>query len=62
MDTPESGGKPHNLELSSLKPLPEKREVGSGVKTPEIPVMDNPSDKVKEQPKPRLKRRMRGVY
>jgi hypothetical protein len=25
----------HNLDLSSLKPLPEKREVGSGVKKPE---------------------------
>jgi hypothetical protein len=25
----------HNLDVSSLKPLPEKREVGSGVKKPE---------------------------
>lgn len=37
MDTPEIGGKPDNLDLSSLKPLPEKKEVGSGVKKPESP-------------------------
>lgn len=36
MKSPEAGGgKPHNLDLSSLKPLPEKKEVGSGIKEPE---------------------------
>jgi hypothetical protein len=33
--TPE--GRRHNLDLSSLKPLPKGREVGSGVKKPESP-------------------------
>jgi hypothetical protein len=36
METSESGGKPDNLDLSYLKPLPEKKEVGSGVKKPEV--------------------------
>jgi hypothetical protein len=31
--TPE--GRPNNLDLSSLRPLPKEREVGSGVKKPE---------------------------
>lgn len=29
------GNRPYNLDLSSLKPLPNKREVGWGVKKPE---------------------------
>jgi hypothetical protein len=37
MDTPETGGKPDKLDVSSLKPLPEKREVGSGVKKAALP-------------------------
>jgi hypothetical protein len=61
MEIAESGGKPHNLDLSSLKPVPEKKEVGSGVKKPEIPVKENPSDKSAEQPT-RRRRRLRIVY
>jgi hypothetical protein len=61
METSESGGKPHNLDLSSLEPLPEKKEVGSGVKKPETPVTENPSDKPKA-PKRSPNRRLRGVF
>jgi hypothetical protein len=41
MDTPESeGGKPHNQDQSSPKPLPaEKKEVVGGVKKPESQVV-----------------------
>ncbi len=63
METSEfGGGKPHNVDLSSLKPLPEKKELGSGVKKPKIPTTENPSDKGEEKPNPRYRRRFRGVY
>jgi hypothetical protein len=62
METPETGGKPDSLDVSSLKPLPEKKEVGSGVKKPEIPGTDNPSDNPQERPKRPYKRRFRIVY
>jgi hypothetical protein len=55
-------GKPYfNVDRSSPKPLPEKKEVGSGEEKPKIPVTENQSVKVEEQPKPRYRRRLRGV-
>jgi hypothetical protein len=63
METSEiGGGKPHNLDLNSLKPLPDKKEAGSGVEKAANPVTENPSDKVEEQPKHPLKRRHRGAF
>ena len=62
METSESGGKPDDLDLSSLKPLPEKKEVGSGVKKAENPVTVNPSDKPKELTKRSHYRRVRGAF
>jgi hypothetical protein len=56
------GGKPHNPDQSAPKPFPEKKEVGSGEEKPKIPVTENPSEKVEEQPKRPLKRRQRGAF
>jgi hypothetical protein len=61
METSESGRKPDNLDVSSLKPLPEKKKVGSGEEKTENPVGDNPSDKPEEPPKPRIRRRLGGA-
>ena len=55
-------GKPYfNVDRSSPKPLPDKKEVGSGEEKPKIPVAENPSDKPKELPKRSPFRRLRGV-
>jgi hypothetical protein len=63
IDAETADGKPYfNVDRSSPKPLPEKKEVGSGEEKPETPVIENLSAKAKEKPNPRYRRRFRGVY